>query len=124
MTRAKGNAEGIQAPMETLVMRGYYMPPSDFVPNIMRLILPDDDEIRLTACLAELELHPQPRIDRPEFDFSNPTRYTILTPEGVRVQSQFLMWWGNHAAFYVKDDDVTVMVWIRDIPRLVGRSVR
>jgi hypothetical protein len=71
-----------------------------------------------------LQLHRQPRIDRPEIDFSNPTRYTILTPDGVRVQGEFLMWWGNHAAFYVKGDDVTVMVWVRDIPRLVARGVR
>jgi hypothetical protein len=47
MTRAKGNAERMQAPMETLVMHGYYMQPSDFVPNIMRLILRGDEETRL-----------------------------------------------------------------------------
>ena len=124
MTRAKGKAERIQAPMETLVMHGYYMQPSDFVPNTMRLILLDDEETRLRGCLAELKLHRQPRSDRPEIEFSNPTQYTILTPDGVRVRCEFLMWWGNHAAFYVKGDDVTVMVWVRDIPRLVARSVR
>jgi hypothetical protein len=54
----------------------------------MGLILPDDEEV----CLAELKLHRQPRIDRPEIGFPNPTQYTILTPEGVRVQCEFLMW--------------------------------
>ena len=124
MTRAKSNGERMQAPMETLVMRGYYMQPSDFVPNTITLILPDDEETHLRECLAELKLQRQFRIDCPENKFTNPTHYTILTPDGVRVQGEFLMWWGNHAGFYVKRDDVTVMVWVRDIPRLVARSIR